>query len=86
MPQLVALHAEWQRLFAGDSAAPALGAAGGAAAAPPLSAEAKEALLLEALQELVGGFIEMARRRLQADAVARPQVSGKCGALPCRLR
>ena len=74
MPQLVELHDEWQRLFMEDAEPPVLppreGAGGGAA---PLSMTAKEAMLLEALQELCGGYIEMCRRRLQEESI-EPEV------------
>lgn len=67
VPQLVLLHDEWQRLFAGESAKPALPEQGVSAA--PVPAEKKEAMLLKSLQELTGGFIEICRRLLQAERV-----------------
>ena len=69
VPQLVELRNEWETLFMADASEPVLGGGGAAAASAALTAEAKDAMLLEALQELCGGYIEMCRRRLQADNV-----------------
>ena len=49
--------------------------------APPLSEEAKQAMLLEAVQELCGGYIEICRRRLQDDDVGPDVLLASLGQL-----
>ena len=46
----------------------------GERAEDPLPGELKEVMLLEAMQELCGGYIEMCRRRLQEEQVAPDQL------------
>lgn len=72
VPQLVALSNEWQRLFMGPAPEPALAAS--EAAGPTLGEAAKEAMLVESLQDLAGAYIETCRRRLQQDAVQPEQL------------
>ena len=73
VPQLIELHTEWQDLFLVETPEPVLADAAGAAA-PSLSLDAKEAMLLDALQELVGSYIEVCRRRLQEEKVNPEQL------------
>ena len=68
MPQLLELLAEWQERFVGETPEPVLPDAAGAAT-PSLTIEAKESMILDALQELTGSYIEVCRRRLQEDNV-----------------
>ena len=67
VPQLVELHSEWQAVFMPDAREPVLGATAGAGGGEGerVTEKAKEAMLLDALQDLCGGYIEMCRRRLQ---------------------
>jgi len=75
VPCLVRLQHDWTAMVAGPeagaAAAEAAGAAGAAeaagAAAGGLSAAEKQAMLLETLQELAGGYLEMCRRQLDGE-------------------
>lgn len=73
MPQLVQLHTSWQQLFVTDAPqAAVLDSAAGSK--PSLSAEKKETMLLDTMQELAGGYIDMCRRRLQEEQVDPEQL------------
>ena len=68
VPALVRLQQDWTAMVAGpEAAAGAAGAAAAAAAAGGLGDAEKQAMLLETLQELAGGYIEMCRRQLDSD-------------------
>ena len=82
VPCLVRLQHDWTAMVAGPDAG--AGAAGTAAAAEAaaeaeaagaaggLSAAEKQAMLLETLQELAGGYLEMCRRQLDGEADFAP--------------
>ena len=77
VPALLDLNTAWRELFmapAADGEAGAAPEAATAAGAPAVSAAAKEAMLVEALQELTGGMIEVGRRRLQEEGVAADEL------------
>ena len=77
LPQLIELHDEWQRLFMPEAPEPVLAAYSVIAderSDTPLAAAAKHAMLIEALQELSGGYIELCRRRLLEESVTPEQL------------
>jgi len=73
VPQLIELLTEWQQLFLGETPEPVLTDVASATAAI-LTADAKEAMILDALQELTGSYIEVCRRRLQEEQVEPEQL------------
>ena len=73
VPRLIELHEEWQGLFMRERPPPALESAD---AAPALTESEKEEMELEAMHELVGGFIEMCRRSLAQEGTAPSRLLG----------
>ena len=68
---------EWQRLFMPEAPEPVLAAYSVIAderSDTPLAAAAKHTMLIEALQELSGGYIELCRRRLLEESVTPEQL------------
>jgi len=73
VPELVELHLEWQKLFSMETPEPVL-AETSSVACSSVNLDAKENMILDALQELTGSYIEVCRRRLQEDTVDPEQL------------
>ena len=72
-PMLMSLYTDWNHLFAADAPEPVLADAT-SSHEHPLDGDAKEVMILDALQELAGGYIEVCRRRLQEEKVEPEQL------------